>query len=330
MRRKHILPFLRIVMGATGPTLVAANACDRYADIRQRSQSGAYSATDSMGAGPKNMSTVRLRAPVELVENSAAAMSAKQPGVFFSINDSGNDPLLFALDTTGTARGVWRVLGATNVDWESAAVAPCNVGASAPSCVYIGDTGDNNAKHPFRVIYKVREPTASGLRDTVSAERLRYRYEDGPHDVESMYVAPNGDTELITKRPLAGGGGRLRPALVFSIGSGAWRQKGFATAVLIDSLPIVPGSAALRLITDAALSPDAKHLAVRTYAQVFIFATDPATGLVNHAVPAAVCNIVPLGEPQGEGVTWADNRGRLVFTSEGRKVPLHIATCPVP
>lgn len=293
-------------------------------------QSGMYTATDSMGVAARDISTVRLRAPRELVENSAAAMSARQPGVLFSINDSGNDPLLFALDTSGASRGVWRVLGATNVDWESASVASCAVGTPTASCVYIGDTGDNNARHPFRVIYKVREPTASGARDTISAERLRYRYADGPHDVESMYVAPNGDIELITKRPAAGGAGRLRPALVFSIGAGAWREKGFATAVLVDSLPIVPGSAPLRLITDAALSPDAKHLAVRTYAQVYVFATDQATGLVNHAIAPSVCNIVPLGEPQGEGVTWADSRGRLVFTSEGRGVPLHLATCPLP
>jgi hypothetical protein len=144
-----------------------------------------------------------------------------------------------------------------------------------------------------------------------------------------MYVAPNGDIVLITKRPLADGNGRLRPALVFSIAAAAWRDKGIARAVLVDSLPVVPGSAPLRLITDAALSPDAKHLAVRTYAQLYVFSVGP-TGLVDHRVAPRVCNIVPLGEPQGEGVTWADNRGRLAFTSEGRGVPLMLATCPVP
>ncbi len=282
-----------------------------------------------MGAAPKSITTVPLRAAAQLVENSAAAMSVKQPGVLFSINDSGNDALLFAFDTTGANRGVWRVLGATNVDWESAAVAPCAPATPTASCVYIGDTGDNNSRHPYRAIYRVREPVASGGRDTVRAERLRYVYEDGAHDVEAMYVAPGGDVILITKRPLAGGGGRLRPALVFSIAASAWRAKGLARATLVDSLPIVPGSAPLRLITDAALSPDAKHLAVRTYAQLFVFAT-VARGLVDHRGPPSVCNIVPLGEPQGEGVTWADNRGRFAFTSEGHHAPLMLANCPLP
>ncbi|MGH7616830.1 MAG: hypothetical protein ACREPM_06345 [Gemmatimonadaceae bacterium] len=320
----------RNLIAAAALSALLAGACDRYAGGRQRAQSGRYIAPDSMGARPRDIATIRLRKPAaELVENSAAAMSTSQPGVLFSVNDSGNEPLLFALDTTGANRGVWRVLGATNVDWESAAVAPCSTRDGA-SCVYIGDTGDNHGKHPFRVIYRVREPTASGVRDTVRAERLRYAYEDGPHDVEAMYVAPSGDIVLITKRPLAAGGGRLRPALVFSIARGAWTHKGIARAALVDSLPIIPGSAPLRLITDAALSPDAKHLAVRTYAQLYIFATDASSGAVNHGLAPSTCNLVALGEAQGEGVTWADNRGRLAFTSEGKQAPLRLATCPLP
>jgi hypothetical protein len=309
--------------------LAMSNGCDRYAETRQRMQSGSYTGTDSMGASPKDISKIPLHAAPGLVENSAAAMSATQPGVLFTINDSGNDPLLYAIDTTGADRGLWRVIGATNVDWESAAVAPCDAKVPSSTCVYIGDTGDNHDRHSFRVIYRVREPRASGARGSVSADRLRYTYEDGPHDVEAMYIAPSGDVVLITKRPRAGGGGRLRPALVFEIPVTAWSTRGFATARLVDSLPIVPGSAPLRLITDAALSLDAKHLAVRTYAQLFVFATAP-TGLVDHRVAPSVCNIVPLGEAQGEGVTWADSRGRFVFTSEGVKSPLHLATCPLP
>ena len=41
-----------------------------------------------------------------------------------------------------------------------------------------------------------------GVRGFVQAEVLRYTYPDQRHDVEAMYVAPNGDIVLITKRPL--------------------------------------------------------------------------------------------------------------------------------
>jgi hypothetical protein len=84
------------------------------------------------------------------------------------------------------------------------------------------------------------------------------------------------------------------------------------------------------LITDASLAPDGHHVAVRTYAQVFIFATDSVTGAVNHAITPTVCDLAPLGEAQGEGVSWVNARGRLVFTSEGRRAPLNLGDCRVP
>ncbi|HTE46579.1 MAG TPA: hypothetical protein VK636_15105 [Gemmatimonadaceae bacterium] len=287
---------------------------------------------DSMGVVPSEIRSVRLNGPPDLVENSAAAMSQTQSGVLFTINDSGNDPLLFAVDTLGASRGVWRVTGATNVDWESAAIAPCGAtsGKTRTSCVYIGDTGDNGAKYPTRTIYRVVEPTVSPTRGAVRADALVYRYADGPHDVEAMYVAPNGEIVLITKRPLTGAAGQSRPALIFRLPAAAWTDRALAVATLVDSLPIIPGSSPLRLITDAALAPDGRHLAVRTYTQVYIFATDSATGQVIHSVVPPICDVTSLGEPVGEGLTWADSRGRLVLTTEGANESLHLANCLLP
>lgn len=289
---------------------------------------------ESLGAALRNVSTVAMHAPKLLKENSSATMSRRQPGVFFSINDSGNDPLLFGLDTTGADRGVWTILGSTNTDWEDSAIGPCSADNGA-SCVYIGDTGDNDAMRPGRVIYRVVEPdvvpsNSGKVVGSLKAEALLYRYQDRPHDVEAMYVPPNGDVVLITKRPISVRLGHFRDALVFRLSSSLWGSKTPVVATLVDSLPIVPGSSPFRLITDAALSPDSKHLAVRTYAQVYIFATDSLTGAVNHAIAPSVCDVTSLSEYQGEGVSWANNDGRLIFTSEGKKSPLHIADCALP
>jgi hypothetical protein len=312
-----------------------ALACDGAA-ARQRAESGGEtvgspSVADSMGAALTDVHTVVMKARRELTENSAAVMSPDQPGVLFTINDSGNDPLLFAIDTLGRDRGVWPVRDATNVDWESASMGPCGAAVRrAVRCTYIGDTGDNRGHHDTRTIYRVREPRADSRGDPIASERVTYKYADGPHDVEAMYVAANGDMFLITKRAATNSAGRLRQALVFRLPASVWNSREVATAAVTDSLPIVPGSALLRLITDASLSGDGKHLAVRTYMQVYVFATDPATGRVNAAVAPSVCNIATLGEAQGEGVTWATDAGRLVFTSEGRKAPLHLGNCGLP
>ena len=116
--------------------LLAAAGCERFAAERHRANSVAYTATDSMGVAARDISTVRLLATRELVEGSAAAMSRRQPGVLFTLNDSGNQPLLFAIDTTGADRGTWRVVNATNVDWESAAIGACMEKASAECRVH--------------------------------------------------------------------------------------------------------------------------------------------------------------------------------------------------
>jgi len=301
-------------------------ACDRFGSERGV-RFGARVNTDSMGVPAVDVSTIALRGLPELIENSGVVMSLRQRGVLFSINDSDNEPTLFAFDTTGENRGVWSVVGSTNVDWEAVTVGPC---PGSRDCVYIGDVGDNDRALTSRAIYRVGEPRAIGGRGSVVAERLSYSYEDGPHDVEAMYVTAYGEVVLITKRRLRDSAGKLRPALIYSLPAAAWSAHRQAVARLVDSLPLVPGSAPLDLITDAGLSPDRRHLAVRTYVQAYLFATDPLTGRLDHSVAPTVCSLVPLGEPQGEGIAWADDRGRLVMTSEGDGVPIHLASCPIP
>jgi hypothetical protein len=288
-------------------------------------------AADSMGVPPADTATIASRARADLDESSALVMSSTDPGVLFTINDSGNEPVLFAIDTAGVDRGAWRVRQATNVDWEALAVGPCRrVGATR--CLYIGDVGDNEGAHGTRTIYRVPEPRArdAAYVGSLTAERLTFTYPDRRHDVEAMYVAPDGDVVLITKRPLRTLFRHLRPALVFRLPAGAWTSKRSVVAVLDDSLSVVPGSSPLRLITDASISPDASHLSVRTYSQLFIYALDRSSGRVRFSTLPAICDLTPLGEAQGEGVAWVNATGRFAFSSEGRLAPLHLANCPLP
>lgn len=275
----------------------------------------------------------------DLVESSAAAMSVEQPGIFFTINDSGNEPLLFAMDTTGADRGAWRVEGARNLDWESASIGRCaTFGAaraagdsSLAGCVYVGDTGDNEAKRAVRTIYRVREPRARqpGFTGTLGTERLSYRYAIGPRDVEAMYVAPDEAIMLITKRPLRDAAGRPRPSLLFRIDPAAWTRRDTAVAELVDSLSIVPG-ALPHQITDAALSPDSRYLAVRTYGQIYVFAADSATGRPRELPAPAVCDTREVGQLVGEGITWLGVARTLLLTAEGRDADLWVIDCPLP
>lgn len=120
-------------LAATILVLCCVAACER-AKPKGRAQRASDVAPESMGAALQNVVSIAIHGSRELVENSAAAMSVHQAGVIFTINDSGNDALLFAIDTTGANRGVWRVSGVANADWEAASIGPCD--AQRPSgCV---------------------------------------------------------------------------------------------------------------------------------------------------------------------------------------------------
>ncbi len=79
----------------------------------------------------------------DLRESSGVAVSHRDPGVLWSINDSGNPATLFATDTLGRPLAAIAVTGAENVDWEAIAAGPCG---TAGTCLYIADTGDNRER----------------------------------------------------------------------------------------------------------------------------------------------------------------------------------------
>jgi hypothetical protein len=178
-------------------------------------------------------------------------------------------------------------------------------------------------------VYRVVDGPAVESR-SLAAETLTFRYSDGAHDVEAMYVMPNGTMYFITKRPLKDPAGRLRPALVFSLPASAWDADSVVTAALVDSLALVPGTGPIRMITDAALAPDGRHLAVRTYTELWLFATDPESGRVRADVRPTICDLSQLEERQGEAVAWLDATGRLLLMSEGQRSPLWAIECPTP
>jgi hypothetical protein len=258
-------------------------------------------------------------AAAELDESSGIAASAREPGLFWTMNDD-TDAQLFALSPTGEDRGRFRLTGARNVDWESIAVGPCG----ETSCLYVGDTGDNDAKRPTRTLYRVPEPPRreDGFGAARAAE-LTFTYPDGPRDVEAMYVSRDGAVWLVSKRPLRDAGGRHRPALVYRIAPELWTERRGETPVaqLVDSLQIIPGSSPTRLITDASLSPDGRVLAVRTYSELYLLDADPASGRPSSGAPRRVCDLASVGERQGEGIAWESQDGTFLLTSEGSVTP---------
>jgi hypothetical protein len=302
---------------------------------------GSGSATPKVEEAPPPLTRTAIPTNLHtrLVENSIAVTSVTQPGIIFGVNDSGHEAILYAFDSTGTSRGIWRVNGARNLDWEAAATGPCAGKTGTFDCIYIGDVGDNEARKPTVTIYRVTEPKVdagpsdqrkSPTASTSRAQVLTIQYPDSPHDVEAMYVTAAGDLFIITKRRLLNVERNPRQALMYRVPASAWSSSATATAALVDSLPLVPGDMPGRQVTDAALSPDGTQLAIRTYAEVYIFAVDATTGRPSSGTAPSVCTILDLNENQGEGIGWWWDRKRLLLTSEGTNEPLHVIECPSP
>jgi hypothetical protein len=258
-------------------------------------------------APPTRVVPLGTLADTTLFEASAAAASRTQPGVIWTLNDSGNPPWVYAVDTAGHTLGIFRVTGAQNFDWETLTIAPCPAG----SCLIIGDTGDNPETRPSVMLYRIPEPVigaAAGgvLVPTPPADTLSLQYPDGPHDTEAIYADSTGNLYLVSK-------GRTKGMLLFRLPSGAWAGGSPAVPERVDSLPITPDISIGHWVSDAALSPDGRHVAVRTYSAVFFF----TVGADGHLTPdqGRECFFGHTLEPQGEGVTWLDNE-RLLLMSE--------------
>jgi len=266
----------------------------------------------------------------DLREASGAVWSPREDGTVWSINDSGNEPWLFALDSTGASRGVVQVAGASNRDWEALAAGPCPTGV----CLYIGDVGDNLARYRAVTVWRIPEPMAPGpgtRTQSVASVALHFTYPGGPRDVEAMWVDPDTALWLATKRPLRGNDGTYRPSLLYRLPPSAWNSPDTAIAELVDSLPNVPRGDRAALITDAALSNplgtagSGNRLAVRTYQTLFVFRVAERSG--RPLLLEARCDLAPLNESQGEGLTWLPD-GRVLLLSEDRGAPIRAGRCP--
>lgn len=251
-------------------------------------------------------------------EASGLAASRQQPGVFWTHNDSGDGPTLYALDAQGQLLGQWTVSGAKAVDWEDMALGVCEDGQ--PRCLYIGDFGNNAKNRTDLTIYRVEEPTITTpmpgqLQQTAPAQVLPFKYPFGADDIpdaESMFVSPAGRVYVITKENQ----GRL-VALPKVLTPGQEME-----AELLSS-------GGVAILTAADMRPDGLRIALRNYLRAYeLEISDPEdlSGLFD-AQPARV---IPFeSQPQGESIAYGFGDGfwGLWSLSEKLEQPLMFYPC---
>jgi hypothetical protein len=272
--------------------------------------------------------------PGDLKESSGIAVSRSQPGVLWSHNDSGDRPNLYAVDISGKLLAKITVANALARDWEDITLGPCPAGMPAEGplpregCLYIADTGDNDQILESVTIYVVVEPRIEpGIASyrPAPARWFHYRYPNGPNDAEALAILPNGDLTIVSK-------GRTGSIDFFGLSAtsvaGAIESGDTVEVRFSGNTGIAPDPGRGRLVTGAALSPDATTLAVRTYYQVYFFGVDRAGGQNRFRSIGSPC-FLGDAEPQGEAIDYLDANTLLLTseTSRGRRGTIHRLQC---
>lgn len=255
-------------------------------------------------------------ADARIDEASGIARGITNPAVVYVQNDSGDSARFFAVDgRTGATRAVYAVPGATNVDWEDIAVARDARGVSS---VWLGDIGDNGARRAEIRVYRVDEPPRAG-----PTEVWRLRYPDGPHDAESLAVAPGGAAYIVTKSAFGSSAVYALPGRPDPDRLQLLRRVGELTFSFTGT-PGGPNSVGQLTATGAGFSHDGSVLAIRTYTDAYVWRVPH--GDVAAALRARPVRVALPAQPQGEGI--AVDGDRLLLDSEGAHSAVYAVPLP--
>ncbi|MCI0626984.1 MAG: hypothetical protein L0387_35945 [Acidobacteria bacterium] len=254
-------------------------------------------------------------------ESSGIAASKRNASLFWTHNDSGDGPFIYAFDRQGKHRGVWRVIGAKAQDWEDMAIGPGP--KRGGSYLYIGDIGDNSEKRREIIVYRVAEPlissedsssTNQSPRATQPADVFRLKYPDGKHNAETLLVHPStGDLYIVTKVTGA-------PAGVYKLRAPLPKSE---VSILAHIRDVRFPNPLIGVVTGGAISPDGRRVILCDYLEAceLVLPEKPGTAFdeiwKQPPVPVTIGTRI-----QGEAICYRADGSGVLATSEQLPCPL--------
>jgi len=280
-------------------------------------------AQEKNAAIPASTERVTQLADQRINESSGLARSQRHPGVFWTLNDSGGEPCVFAIDTTGHTRAKVRLPHAVNFDWEDIASA---TDADGQPQLYIADIGDNLKVRPIIQVYQIPEPAipAEHLdKEILSPEPRVWRalYPKKRHNAETLLVHPHtGRLYLVTKDD---DGENTLYAFPETLTEGENMLLEKIVDIDFPSRPRLgkrPKDAELTTAGD--ISPDGRRLAISTYSYIHEWQL-PSGQSLKDALKKPARLIEPPLTPQMEALCYDADSQTLWFTSERLPTPLY-------
>lgn len=244
--------------------------------------------------------------PKKIKESSAVEVTEKSD-LIWTLEDSGNDPLLFALNLKGEIVNTVEITDAKNNDWE-------DLTSDKDGNLYIGDFGNNDNDRKDLSIYKINDSDLSKKEASV-AEKTAFFFPEQTlfppkkserfYDVESFFLFEN-HFYLFTKN----------------------RSSKFDGTTLLYQVPNQPGNHPAKLIssfktcdnfnhcavTSADISPDGKKVALLSADKVWIFTEFTSPNFLSGKVEQIDLN----NFTQKEGICFVGN-DELYITDEKDK-----------
>jgi len=249
--------------------------------------------------------TGHIAAPA-IEESSGLTASMRYPGVFWTLNDSGDSARIFPIyidgrSVPGFEEGI-RVEGAVNIDWEA-------LSNDGEGNLIIGAFGNNANLRRDLSILVVPEPELAPGATAKVGQRYRFHYPDQESfppalmnfDAEALFVHA-GKVHILTKHRSD------RATQLYRLDNPSTTDE--TTLTLLQRFPIG------QMVTGAEMNPSTGQLAVLTYHSVWVFDlnnTNPddllAKPVFRKAIHARQC----------EAIAWA-GEDMLLITNEQRDI----------
>jgi hypothetical protein len=224
--------------------------------------------------------------------------------VFWTHNDSGGDPVIFAVTAGCRLIARFSVLNADNDDWEA-------ITADSAGNLYLGDIGNNWNSRRDLVVYRVPEPDPYSRKRTVRSDlALHFAYGDQRsfsvvgnwnYDAEALFWM-DGAVYILTKHRAD-----HRTTLYRLPPTGQVGKAILEPAAALDLHFTLAGNA-----TGASLYPEVGGLAVLTYRTIYLFGR---TGDVEFTALGQI-DLRKYRVKQVEGIAWDGDD--LLFVDEKR------------
>jgi hypothetical protein len=268
-------------------------------------------ACSHQAAAPPDPPFAEIRVP-GVTESSGLVRSQISASLLWTLNDSGDGPLLYAFDPTGSFRRSFRLPSASNIDWEDLAA-----GISRDeACLFVADIGDNDRRRTHITVYRVPERNLLENRIPV-VEAFSFRYPDQPHDAECLLYFADERVQIVTKE--ADRPGTIYEGFLTAPGSETVLRK-------IGQLPIsmrsmltsraITGGATYQL-TKSGRAADQYLVALRSYRRGYLHRGSPDNWFLRYEVRLQMPR-----EQQGEAICFSQDGNSLFTSSEGE--PLRI------